>query len=1731
MIHRIDSKFTKDQVLGLFDPIIREWFERKFSTLTEPQAYAIPYIHNGKNVLVSAPTGSGKTLTGFLSIINELFLLAKSGNLENRVYCVYVSPLKALANDIHRNLEEPLAEIKEIAKERGMDIPKITVAVRSGDTSQSQRQKMLKNPPHIFITTPESLALVLSSMKFREKFKGVKYVIIDETHELSSNKRGVMLSLNLERLERLSGPLVRIGLSATQSPIEEMAKFVAGYNDNGDLRDIYIAEVEAKKELDLKVITPVPDLVHTPFEIANEKMYDILVDIINSHRTTLIFTNTRSGTEHVAFKLRERGIKSLEAHHSSLGKSIRFKVEEMLKKGELKCVISSTSLELGIDIGYIDIVVQIGSPKSIAKGLQRIGRSGHAFNRVSKGRMIVFDMDDLIECTVLTKSVYDNFIDRVFVPKNSLDVLSQVIVGMSLEEVWDIKDAYSLIKRSYCYHDLPYEKFLEVIDYLSGKTYGEKFYSKIWYDENEGKFGKKKSTRMIYFMNMGTIPEEADFIVIDENNVPIGDLSEKFVERLRQGDIFVLGSRTYEFIRLRGSKVYVRRAEGKRPTVPSWAGEMLPRSFDLSIEVGKFRKKIEDMIRKNEDVVGFLMNEYYLDRAGALSIYKYIKEQIVDFVPKDDFVLIEGYIDPSGMHNIIFHFPYGRRVNDALSRVIAHNIANRFLTNTRITVTDDAFMITTNKRIDLNLILSFVNSKNFEKDLKNAIKNTELFKQRFRHCATRSFMILKKYKGADISVTRQQLKSDKLLEMLSDIPNFPVLEETYNEIFNIVMDVPHALEIVKKIENDEIGVKIKDYSTDPSIFSNGVILSSISDIVLMEDRYSLLKEIHMKILRKVMPTEFNYLFTPENIKMYFNSKFKIKNKEDILEFIKEVGSADILSQRGVNIYSHSELPFEETRRLALELLKEGRIVSAYTDRPVFTIPDYLNYYYTIYGREFNVDKKILDAFNNKTSTEVQKILGSKRDEFIDLIRNLERAYMISRKDLLGDEIIWSLREVKRIDKKASAKFIIKKILNYFGPLTLSEISFYLNIGEDELKDIISELINEGEIGKGFFLPGYEEQYMLNVDLRNLMGGNVTTREDIKRYRFHKLTKIKDNIEELFNSYIFLMSPYQAFIRTKNFSLDYWEKLRKEKNIIYGRFLNDRFIFTQIDNGKIFKYKKIENMNEIRIFLEKVKAREAIDPEELSRELNLTQKEVFKNLGVLEKNLFLQRDFVENEENNPGEKLSYINVEEGNIETFLQMIINYLGPISLKEISIITGIDPETIIPIIEKLSSIDVMGERYYGRYEVTKEEEKELLLDSNDPFLLPYRNEILQEYGQDFNYFLIKDGFIEGAAYIETRGDHSFIVEINGNKEKILEYIIKNKNYFGNNIIIEFKNELSDEDKKMLKSLKFRRSGKYYVYGNIISKTFSKEQLLKYLFYKQGIDVETRKKTPIDVDLLHLGIRSEIEALIRCWHYISPERLKRSNMLYLTRGIPDIPTYASIKNIQIFQAIKGFVPDRYHETIINMVRGRGFVKREYIIEESPLGKEKTMDIIDRLFKYNFLAEGPKDDLLFIDKNYDHETGIKLYMERLIKAFGAINVNRVVNITGGLISKREILDSLSYLTRDYNLVNVFFGDELFLVPRDEVENIKNIKVNYDFILDPKDLLYRYLLPEIKKDVKPGKFVIFRRNNIIGSFRIKKKRNQIFVYDYEGQEDGKSVIKAIFHVAGYSVSFSEITEII
>ncbi|MEM3341101.1 MAG: DEAD/DEAH box helicase [Thermoplasmata archaeon] len=398
-------KIDEEAVLDILHPTIRSWFRQKFSSFTAPQKLAIPLIHEGRSVLVSSSTGSGKTLTAFLSIINELFEMAEAGTLQNTIYCLYISPLKALANDINRNLEVPLREIRTLAKREGRNTPQIRVAVRSGDTSSTQRQKMAKTPPHIFITTPESLNIILSTPKFSKNFSDLRYVIVDEIHELASSKRGILLSVALERLEfELRKPLTRIGLSATQAPITEIAKFLGGF-EKGQPRPINIIEVNNKKTAQLSIISPLPEgnLNEASYLEINDSIADRLKDIISRHTSTLVFTNTRAMTERMVMKLKKRGLENVAAHHGSLSKDIRQDVEAELKVGNLRATVSSTSLELGIDIGSLDLVCQISSPKSMAKALQRIGRAGHTITGISKGIFIPQDMDDLVESAAVVR--------------------------------------------------------------------------------------------------------------------------------------------------------------------------------------------------------------------------------------------------------------------------------------------------------------------------------------------------------------------------------------------------------------------------------------------------------------------------------------------------------------------------------------------------------------------------------------------------------------------------------------------------------------------------------------------------------------------------------------------------------------------------------------------------------------------------------------------------------------------------------------------------------------------------------------------------------------------------------------------------------------------------------------------------------------------------------------------------------------------------------------------------------------------------------------------------------------------------------------------------------------------------------------------------------------------------------------------------------------------------------
>ncbi|MEM1535736.1 MAG: ATP-dependent helicase [Candidatus Pacearchaeota archaeon] len=871
MIKIIEKPSKSEEIIGLLDKDVEQWFFSKFKEFSLPQLYALMPIFERKNILISAPTGGTKTLTAFLPIINYLVTLAKKQELENKVYCVYVSPLKALNNDIFFNLITPLKEIEEIVKKK-QKMQEIRIKVRTGDTTQEDKQKMLKEAPHILVTTPETLAIVLSSKKFIEKLRGVEFVIVDEIHALA-NKRGTHLSLSLERLQHASKIVpVRIGLSATVAPLEEMAKFLVGFEKKGTEwkpRDCLIADVQFLKKMDLKVLSPLKDMIDTNAKEMKEGLYGLLDKLIQEHKTTLIFTNTRSATERVIAHLKEMFPhryealeESIGAHHSSLSRAHRFSIEQKLREGKLKAVVSSTSLELGIDIGYIDLVILLGSPKSVARALQRIGRAGHRLHETSKGRLIVLDQDDLIECAVLLKEALEKRIDKVEVPKNALDVLAQHIFGMAIQQKWNINEMFDLIRRSYCFNSLSKEDFLSVISYLAGEynLEAKQVYAKIWYDPETKEIGRRgKLARMIYMTNIGTIPEESFVNVIiaspsDRKNEKVGVIDETFLERLKRDDVFVLGGNRYQFLYARGMNAYVNASVQKPPTIPSWISEMLPLSFDLALAIQRFRALMEELFKKKkskQEIKQFIMKYLYVDQNACDAIYNYFYEQFhYAGIPHEKKLLLEHYVDEQGKIYYIFHSLYGRRVNDALSRAIAYIASRR---DVELGINDNGFFLASFSKLQVEKALRMLAEKpeQLRYILEEAIEKTEVFRRRFRHCATRALMILRSYKGKSKTVGRQQLKSDLLYYAIKKISeDFPIIRETKREILEDLMDLKNAEQVLKWIKEGKI--KVESIKTEvPSPFALNLVTQGYADLMRIENKILFLKRMYEKIREKI----------------------------------------------------------------------------------------------------------------------------------------------------------------------------------------------------------------------------------------------------------------------------------------------------------------------------------------------------------------------------------------------------------------------------------------------------------------------------------------------------------------------------------------------------------------------------------------------------------------------------------------------------------------------------------------------------------------------------------------------------------------------------------------------------------------------------------------------------------------------------------------------------------------
>ncbi|MCU4739848.1 ATP-dependent helicase [Halobacteria archaeon AArc-xg1-1] len=901
------------------------------------------------------------TLASFTSIIDELYRRDRNDDgLENSVYCLYISPLKSLANDIHRNLEVPLEGITSILEERGEDVGEIRHAIRHGDTSSSDRQKMLAETPHILNTTPETLAILLNSPKFREKLRTVEYVIVDEIHALAGGKRGTHMAVSLERLAALTHEeFTRIGCSATIEPLSRVAEFLVGQceaprasdgrvardenrpsnhaseleareqtensvsrepgavprtadertgseatrepreaprasergagseatresSDPGDqTRDYELVDARFAREFDLELECPTDDLINTSRDIVQDRFYHMLHEHIQDHTNTLVFTNTRSGAERVLHNLRERFDEYDEdnsgCHHGSLSKEVRQGIESRLKDGDLEVVTSSTSLELGIDMPHVDLVVQVGSPKSVAALLQRVGRAGHRVGQTVTGRVIALDRDELVECAVMLKKAEEGFVDSVSIPENAQDVAAQHVYGMAIAEIRPESEVKAILRRAYPYRNYGEDDFEQLMRYLTADYAGledRNVYAKVWRDENdppdgehhhesfpvgEPLIGKRgRLARVIYMTNIGTIPDSFTCDVSTRgSNEWVGQLDESYLDTLEKGDVFVLGGDHFEYRYRRGSKVYVDRTSA-RPTVPSWYSERLPLSYDLGCEILAFQRELLERYESGgPPAVRAWLRELPLDDDSVRALARLFDYQLryagPESVSTDSRLVVEVERDRQEYERHYYvHSAYGRKVNDGLSRLLAYECAQEATANVQVAVADNGFVLSMplNRKVDLEGILEDLRPEDVRGKLRNALSGTDLLQRYFRINATRSLMILKRYKGYEKSASEQQVSSEMLLGFAEDLEEFAVIEETYREILEDKLNVAEIEGIVGAMAAGDLEVS-RHLLDSPTPRAFGLATLSASDVVLAEDESAALQAFHEHVLEEI----------------------------------------------------------------------------------------------------------------------------------------------------------------------------------------------------------------------------------------------------------------------------------------------------------------------------------------------------------------------------------------------------------------------------------------------------------------------------------------------------------------------------------------------------------------------------------------------------------------------------------------------------------------------------------------------------------------------------------------------------------------------------------------------------------------------------------------------------------------------------------------------------------------
>ena len=1054
----LGNPVSECECMESFHPMVRKWFLDTFDSPSKPQEMGWPEVNSGKSVLICAPTGSGKTMAAFLKCLDNLYQ-SKEANTKNTGFrVVYISPLKALNNDIYRNLEIPIKGIEDTARAASVTLPEIKVAIRTGDTTPKERRDMIKNPADILITTPESLFIMLTAEGSRKLFSTVRYVIVDEIHALVSNKRGTHLSISLERLEKLANRrLIRIGLSATLNPLEEVASYLAGFsvkNVDSDIsvkpREVTILNCDVHKKLDIMIDIPVKEMTELDNNTIWPEIHRQLLTLIRSHKSTLIFVNNRRLAEWVASGINNLVEETLvKTHHGSISKEVRKELENQFRDGSLKCMIATSTLELGIDIGHIDLVVQVGAPQTVSQMLQRIGRAGHQLNAISKGYVIPKTRADLLRAAFIGYEVKKYRVESVHIPLNCLDILAQQLTAMACQGEWDVEEAFFLMKGSYPYKNLTLDEFENVLKMLANPSPEENpgtYKPRVMYDWVSGKFWGTSLGRMLSFLGAGTITDKGYYPVYEKGtNKRVGELQEEFVFETRVGERFFLGSSVWCLDSVEHDRVFVTPTNESGGKIPFWLGDKVLWDFETGSQFGEFLRQLEERLDRDE-FFQWTHDKCGLGRTAAENLHSYLKKQIevTTSLSTDNKVVCEYFSDEAGQYRIFINSSFGGKVNAVLATLLHYHLTEILKCQIEYMYSDDGMLFhILGYPGTLSGIFNILSIEDMERELFELLPSTPVYNINLRYNLTRALLVNVKQAGKRSPMWIQRLRSAEMVESISKSQDHPMILETYRECFYDYLDAVNAYLVLEKIRDNSIKV-LDVYTSGPSpfsaelVFNFWMIYQYVGDMPIAEKRNQLLVT-DKKILELAVGKDGAYELLDERainiveeellVQKYGRS---IKNVNDLYHFIFSLGE---LKAEPFAAKVLTSLEEESCNNYLKELEDQGRIMR-------IPLTD-CNEGYWIAVEDFPM---YCAAFALKNS-EVKIRLGEPELEHMVAAGEWVNSYIL---ELNPDNV-------------SSAVHILRRSLRYKVPFTIKSIQKQYPISTKLLKAALKKLIVLGEI--------------------------------------------------------------------------------------------------------------------------------------------------------------------------------------------------------------------------------------------------------------------------------------------------------------------------------------------------------------------------------------------------------------------------------------------------------------------------------------------------------------------------------------------------------------------------------------------------------------------------------------------------------------------------------------------